>query len=152
MMFASSSSDGQVLYSLHDVAVGTVISNKLKAQADFSVGSHAKNYIVVSKAGNYHIFMPIQNRDGHFIDSLAMIFDKSVVDEGIGQFVHMSFKIMIGLALGAALVLIFLLRIVPVLDEEGRIRQKTFLVVFVTVLATTQLIFAFINNNNFKEI
>lgn len=144
--------DGQVLYSLQEGTVNTAISNKLKAQADGSVSLRNKNYIMVPEGSKYHIFMPLQNRDGHFIGSLAMVFDKSVIDRGISQFISVTFKTMIGLAFGAALVLIVLLRIIPVLDESGTIRRKRFLIIFVTVLATTQMVFGFINNSNFKEI
>ena len=107
---------------------------------------------MVPEGGKYHIFMPLQNKDGRFIGSLAMAFDESVVAKGIAEFSYKTIKIMIGLAVGAALVIILLLRIISVFDKGGRIRKKRFIAIFVTVLAITQMIFCFINNSNFKEM
>ncbi len=144
--------EGQVLYSLHNKTVDTLISSKLKLQAGFSEGLRGKNYIVVPEGHKYHIFMPIHNRDGNFIGSLAMVFDKAVVDLGIADFINTTLKMMILLILGATLALSVLLRMISVLDEEGRIRKKTFLLIFISVLAVSQSIFGFINHHNFKEI
>ena len=140
---------GQVLYSLHEEIEDTIISSKLQRQGNDG-GVQNKKYILVPDDGTYHIFMPLINRDGLFIGSLDMTFNKKVVNSGIAEFRSMTVRMMVGIAFGAGILLMILFWLLPVLDDGGRIRKKPFFVIFVTVLAIAQLLFCVMNNNNFK--
>lgn len=143
---------GKVLYSLDEETVDTIISGKLLAQAGSSASLRDKNYILTTENSDYHIFMPLKDRDGNFIGSLVMVLAKSAVTAGISPFILLTLKIMLGFVVGAALLLFLILRLMPVLDADGQLRRKRFLAIFVIVLAATQIVFGFINNSNFKEI
>lgn len=144
--------DGNILYSLQEKNVNTVIPGKLKIQADSTMNAKGKSYTVVLEGEQYHIFMPIQDREGRFIGSLAMVFDSRVVDEGMSPFIHFTVKVMSGLGIAAALALFFFLRQIQLTDERGVIRRKPVIIAFVTVLALTQMVFAFISNSHYKDV
>lgn len=146
------SPEGKVLYSLEEATVDTVLSGRLKAQAGSNATLQDKNYILVPEGGYYHIFLPLKSREGSFIGSLVMVLAKDVVTEGIAPFISLTLKYMMGFAAGAAFLLFIILRLIPVMDGDGKIRRKRFLAVFVIVLAVTQIIFGLINNSNFKDI
>jgi len=142
---------GKIIYSLQEETEGNVLSDKLKIQADFSTKLRDQTYKIGNEMEKYYIFMPIMDKEGTWIGTLAMVFDKAVIDDKISVFLQLTFKTMLLVSFCASLLLIYLLRKNSILDEKNQIDKKQLIFIFAVLLGISQVLFGYINNNNFKE-
>ncbi len=101
--------------------------------------------------GDYHIFIPVIDREMNWLGSLQIIFPEEAVASRTKPYSGRLVNYLIVLAGAGMLLLLLLGRIVSYVDHNGNIKRKTFLTISILLLGVIQVIFGGLNYNTFKE-
>ncbi|NLD49869.1 MAG: MFS transporter, partial [Clostridiaceae bacterium] len=137
--------DGRVAYDINGNVQGKMLHKDLLKDLDFSGNNEEKQYVSKLLEGEYHTFLPLRNREGEWIGSLDLIFDEEIVVTRTGKYLKTSFVFMLGLALISALILVLLFFRIRIFCEKGEIRENRIMLIVLSVLAVSQVLYA-VNN------
>lgn len=140
--------EGKVLYALKAQEEGSLLPTAIVGKFDFAQGK--SDYLYVLHERQYHVALPIRDRQNNWIASLELIFSASGVEAEAERQTGPIIRGMLLLAAAAACSLGFLLWFVPLWDGNGAFRRKRILLLFIAVLGAAQLSYAAANAESFK--
>ncbi|MDD3269971.1 MAG: hypothetical protein PHX14_11675, partial [Syntrophomonadaceae bacterium] len=138
--------EGQVLYNLQGKLQNQVLPSALRAQMDFTK-TKGKSFLALPYEGDYHVFLPLHDRDRNWIGTLDMVFDEEIINSrvAIPQAQTLQYLLIIALIAGALLLLLYAK--IDFMDEEGEVDRKRFLIVILSVFSVAQIFYAYLNFN-----
>lgn len=143
--------EGQVLYNLQGKLQNQVLPSALRAQMDFTK-TKGKSFLALPYEGDYHVFLPLHDRDRNWIGTLDMVFDEEIINSrvAIPQAQTLQYLLIIALIAGALLLLLYAK--IDFMDEEGEVDRKRFLIVILSVFSVAQIFYAYLNFNMYKAL
>lgn len=142
--------DGTVLYGIPGGSQVQHIGAKLTHAADFSVNGEREKYRIVSEDGKYEVFMPIKGRQG-FVGSLTITFDEHSIAARTTGAINQTVEAIVIIALLVALCLVVAIYFLPIINADGTVRRKPFIIVLLLVLGLAQVISGVHNIIIFKD-
>jgi len=145
------SKNGQVLYD----QAGKVDSERLpsglleKLKVDRLPTSE---YQAIAYAGDYHIFLPLLDRNQQWVGSLDLVFNQKLIASQVAVPKAQSLQYLDIIAALAALLLFLCFTRVDFLDNTGELKKKTFLMVVLSILTLAQIIYAGLNYFMYQNV
>ncbi len=143
---------GTVVYSLSSAGTDNNLPREITGQVSFNRQGSSQSYKSILYAGKYHTFIPIRDRQNHWIGSLDITFNEAVINARSDQYMQQIFVYLLFMVVIAVIFLALILYKVPVLDEWGKIRRKAILTVVIAVLGVTQIVYGIVNFATFQQI
>lgn len=134
---------GEIVYDEQGQVSGRALGEQLRAAADFS--QNAEAYTSLLEEGEYHVFMPIRDKDGVWIGTLGLAFGENVVKSQTDPYLYRLIAFLLGLAFVSAVLLILFASRVEIVTKEGQIRKRRLLTVILLVLGLVQFVFGSVN-------
>lgn len=144
--------DGVILYDLSQNEVGRKLPQPLLQHNDFRDGKEEGTRSYFLFENEYHIFIPIYDRQDCWVGSMEMIFHESLVNLHTNRFLQQTIWYSLLLCLFSVLVLIFLLIKLPIVAKNGDINRKIVLITIAIILSLVQIAFGLINYGIFKKV
>ncbi len=143
------SPEGQIIYS-RQPENNIRLASRQAAQAGFRGEAAGKSHIVLREGAKVHIFLPLRDKDAHWLGSLELVFDEAMA--GIDEYLTMTVKLLLAVAACTLILLAAIFRLVKIIDEQGNIRRRRLLVLLAAVLGCAQMVSAVINQEQFQKI
>lgn len=144
--------DGKIVYNLQGKVEGQVLPASLKNGLDFDQSADNKSYRAVPFEGNYHVFLPLHDRDRQWIGTLDMVFDEKIIDTRVAIPKADTLQYLLAIAILGGFALLLIYSKVDFMDDSGEINKKRFLMIVLTVFSAAQLVYAGLNFNLFKDL
>lgn len=143
--------DGEIIYNQFGAVMGEFYAPEVQEQVENLYATDELAYASVLQEGRYHVFVPLENREGSRVGSLVLIFEQAVVKAFTDIYTQKLIRYLLLLA-GVAIIclLIFIIK-VPIVNEEKKIRKKPILSFLLIILTAVQLIYGGLNYFLFKE-
>ncbi|MDD3024500.1 MAG: MFS transporter [Syntrophomonadaceae bacterium] len=143
--------DGQVLYNLKGKVENQVLPSYLLENMDFKKAK-GKSFLALPYENDYHVFLPLHDRDRDWIGTLDMVFDEEIISSrvAIPQAQTLLYLLIIAIIAGALLLLLY--SKIDFMDEAGEIDRKRFLMVILLVFGIAQIIYASLNFSMYKDL
>ena len=115
--------DGKIQYTQNGAADQLFLEPDVGTQVVFENNDDVP-YLSIQSGGDYHVFLPLYDRNRDWIGSLDMVFSEDSVNlQTKGYFWQLILYLTI-LALFSLLCLVLYIFFVPILDSAGNVRKK----------------------------
>ncbi|WP_346355610.1 MFS transporter [Azotosporobacter soli] len=142
--------DGRVLYGMQVEDTGLRLPPAVVAKLDFQQERAARDYAYVLQEKDYHLLLPVRDRQENWVAVLDMSFAAADVDAEAERQMGPIIRSMLLIAAAAAFCLGALLWLVPLWAADGSFRRKRILFLFIAVLGAAQLSYAAASTSTFK--
>ncbi len=142
--------DGRVLYGMQAEDIGLRLPPGVIAKLDFQQERAARDYAYVLQEKDYHLLLPVRDRQENWIAVLDMSFAAADVDAEAERQMGPIIRSMLLIAAAAAFCLGSLLWLVPLWAADGSFRRRRILFLFIAVLGAAQLSYAAASTGAFK--
>ena len=145
------SRDGVVMYNLGGAVRDEYLPEELTGLSDFSdsAGERLSRYDTYD--GDYHIFLPIFDRNGVWAGSLQIVFPAEVINDRVYQIIRTLAVYLLIMALAGTLLLALLSRRINFFNKEGKLERKKILITTMLLIGMIQMVFGGINYYTFKN-
>ncbi|MEX2416260.1 MAG: hypothetical protein WD424_08945 [Paenibacillaceae bacterium] len=141
--------DGTILYTKEgsegNLTLAAVVTDQVISTDD------SEPFLLVKSEGNYHVFLPLHDRNGTWIGSLDLVFSEQSVNEAIKVYLWELFLYLTILAIFSFICLVVYIFFVPILDTAGHVRKKAMFTGLIIILSLVQIIFGVLNFQLFKK-
>ncbi|MGE5607561.1 MAG: MFS transporter [Bacteroidota bacterium] len=144
--------DGVILYDLSQNEVGRRLPQPLLLHNDFRDGKEEGTRSYFLFENEYHVLIPIYDRQDSWAGSMEMIFKESMVNTHTNRFLHRIIWYSLLLCLFSMVILIFLIIKLPIVTKNGDVNRKLVLVTIAIILSLVQIAFGLINYGIFKKV
>lgn len=143
--------EGEILFDDQGIIRNQYIEHPLM-EATFLADSFAlKSFAYTLFNDEYHLFLPINDRDNTMEGSLHLAFPKEIISSLTASHTGKLTGYLGLLALAGILALLLLNRFVSFTTPSGEIKRKTFLVTVLLLLGIIQVVFGWLNFNMFRS-
>jgi predicted MFS family arabinose efflux permease len=144
--------DGQVSCDLKGALTYPTLPAKLLGQVNFKNNNPQAPYIYLLDGSDYHIFLPIRDRQNTWIASMDLIFEAAIVNSRTNLYLQQIIKYSVILWFISLIILIISIYRLNIVNESGQINQRLVLTIIITLLSVIQIIFGWLNYNMFKGV
>lgn len=144
--------DGKIVADLSGKNVKRQLPPEFQKQNSFSDSNDRTVNSFLLENGLYHVFLPIHDRDNHWIGSMELIFEEALVKSKTGIYLRQMYKASVMFGILALLILILIITKIKILNQSGEIRRKLILSIIFIVLSLLQIGFGWINFGMFKKV
>lgn len=143
--------DGRVLYNLDGKVEDVSLSDELQEKSSAFLSETDNDYLYSIHEGEYHIFLPIEDRDNIWQGNLQIIFPADVINNRVADFTGSLVTYLAILAFIGLCVIFFLISRYSFVKDSGEINRKKFLIVTMVLLGLIQVVFGGINYQLFRN-
>ncbi|MEX1030885.1 MAG: MFS transporter [Paenibacillaceae bacterium] len=141
--------DGKVLYTKSGTEGKVSLDPSVIDQVNFNDNSNP--FVSVKSAGDYHVFLPLHDRDQSWIGSLDLVFSEQSVNDKTSIYFGELILYLTILSICSLLCLVVYIFFVPVLDSTGQVRKKAMFAGLIIILSLVQIIFGLLNFQLFEK-
>lgn len=142
--------DGQIIYDQNGEIEGQYFDDQILEQINF-IDSHDMYHLYVLDEEKYHVFLPIHDKDDHWIGSLALTFDQSIVTVHTNTYMWELIYYLFVFAIMSLLCLLIFTKKVSIVSTTGQINKKRILMSLIILLGIIQIIYGVINYSIFNQ-
>jgi MFS family permease len=144
--------DGTITYNDTGADKVKALPGDLSQQVDFKYEDSSKSYSVILFDQQYHVLLPIFDRQNIWIGSLDITFNEAVVDSRSSRYQQDVLVFLLFLTVISVAFLAIILYKIPVLDELGKIQRKSILVIILGIFSLAQIVYGSINFTKFEKV
>ncbi len=141
--------NGAVLYTKEGVEgksyLNKEVINELQQMDD------SESYVFVKSEGDFHVFLPLYDRNHSWIGSLDLVFSEESVNEATKVHLWELVLHLTILSIFSLLCLVVYIFFVPILDANGHVRKKAMFTGLIIILSLVQIIFGLLNFRLFEK-
>lgn len=141
--------DGTILYTKEgsegNLSLDTVVTDQVIFTDD------SEPFLSVKSEGNYHVFLPLHDRNFTWIGSLNLVFSEQSVNEETKVYLWELILYLTILSIFSLLCLVVYIFFVPILDAAGHVRKKAMFAGLIIILSLVQIIFGLLNFQLFEK-
>ena len=145
------STAGRVLYDTGGQLEDVYLPPALQELSVFDDIREDLSYRYDTYEGDYHIFLPILDRNKEWQGSLQIIFPDEIINNRVSEVIGELLVYLLIMALIGLLILFLLSRRIAFIDDRGKIKRKKFLAVTMVLLGLIQVIFGWLNYTVFQD-
>lgn len=143
--------NGIVIYDQEGSVTDRAIPELAYEKVNNDIIQGDKSYTAILLEGNYHIFIPISDKEGHRIGSLGISFDENVIRSVVGTYqIELIEYLLLLVALGILGLILVTIR-KSFLSTTGKINKKRYITIVLIILGMLQVAFGFLNYLTFKD-
>jgi hypothetical protein len=141
--------EGKVLYTKSGTEGMVSLDAAVIDQVNFTDDSTP--FVSVKSAGDYHVFLPLHDRDRSWIGSLDLVFSEQSVNDKTSVYFWELILYLTILSIFSLLCLVLYIFFVPILDATGQVRKKAMFAGLIMILSLVQIIFGLLNFQLFEK-
>jgi MFS family permease len=141
--------EGKVLYTKSGTEGMVSLDAAVIDQVNFTDDSTP--FVSVKLAGDYHVFLPLHDRDRSWIGSLDLVFSEQSVNDKTSVYFWELILYLTILSIFSLLCLVLYIFFVPILDATGQVRKKAMFAGLIMILSLVQIIFGLLNFQLFEK-